>query len=196
MSLRLNGSTSGYVEIDAPATAGSNTLTLPNGNGTGGQYLQTNGSGGLSWAGVTTGKVLQVVQAQSTTETATNSATLVDTGLSGSITPVAANSKILVITDAHVRIWGGLYPGFGCALLRGSTKIFGDVDDQEFYLEPSGVPNNYIAFKWVMHKLDTPTYTLGNSITYKTQARRVAASNTVWQQNSRESTITLMEVAA
>jgi len=55
MALRLNGSTSGYVEIDAPATAGSNTLTLPNGNGTSGQYLQTNGSGGLSWQTVTEG---------------------------------------------------------------------------------------------------------------------------------------------
>ena len=49
MALRLNGATSGFVEIDAPAAAGSNTLTLPNGNGTSGQYLQTNGSGGLSW---------------------------------------------------------------------------------------------------------------------------------------------------
>ena len=49
MSLRLNGSASGYVEIDAPATAGSNTLTLPDGNGTSGQALQTNGSGALSW---------------------------------------------------------------------------------------------------------------------------------------------------
>jgi hypothetical protein len=53
MSLRLNGSTSGYVELDAPATAGSNTLVLPDGNGTSGQYLQTNGSGGLSWQTVT-----------------------------------------------------------------------------------------------------------------------------------------------
>ena len=49
MALRLNGATSGYVEIDAPATAGSNTLTLPDGNGSSGQYLQTDGSGGLSW---------------------------------------------------------------------------------------------------------------------------------------------------
>jgi len=49
MALRLNGSTSGYVEIDAPATAGSNTLTLPDGNGSSGQYLQTDGSGALSW---------------------------------------------------------------------------------------------------------------------------------------------------
>jgi len=49
MTLRLNGSTSGYVEIDAPATAGSNTLVLPNGNGTSGQVLSTNGSGALSF---------------------------------------------------------------------------------------------------------------------------------------------------
>jgi hypothetical protein len=49
MALRLNGQTSGYVELEAPATAGSNTLTLPDGGGTSGQYLQTDGSGGLSW---------------------------------------------------------------------------------------------------------------------------------------------------
>jgi len=50
MSLRLNGSTSGYVELDAPATAGSNTLVLPDGNGTADQALVTNGSGTLSFA--------------------------------------------------------------------------------------------------------------------------------------------------
>lgn len=50
MTLRLNGSTSGYTEIDAPAVAGSNTLVLPGGNGTAGQVLTTNGSGTLSWA--------------------------------------------------------------------------------------------------------------------------------------------------
>ena len=54
MALRLNGSSSGYVELDVPAAAGSHTLTLPDGGGTSGQYLQTNGSGGLSWATVAT----------------------------------------------------------------------------------------------------------------------------------------------
>jgi hypothetical protein len=49
MTLRLNGSTSGYVEIDAPAVAGSNTLTLPTGNGSADQVLSTNGSGALSF---------------------------------------------------------------------------------------------------------------------------------------------------
>ncbi len=50
MTLRLNGSTSGYTEIDAPAVAGSNTLVLPGGNGLANQRLVTNGSGTLSWA--------------------------------------------------------------------------------------------------------------------------------------------------
>jgi len=54
MALRLNGATAGYVELNAPDSAASNTLTLPNGNGTSGQYLQTNGSGGLSWQTVST----------------------------------------------------------------------------------------------------------------------------------------------
>lgn len=49
MTLRLNGSTSGYTEIDAPAIAGSNTLRLPTGNGTNGNVLTTDGSGNLSW---------------------------------------------------------------------------------------------------------------------------------------------------
>ena len=53
MTIRLNGQTSGYVELEAPATAGSNTLVLPTNNGTSGQYLQTNGSGALSWQTVT-----------------------------------------------------------------------------------------------------------------------------------------------
>ena len=55
MALRLNGSSSGYVELEVPADAGSHTLTLPDGGGTSGQYLQTNGSGALSWQTVDTG---------------------------------------------------------------------------------------------------------------------------------------------
>ena len=43
MTLRLNGSSSGFTEIDAPAAAGSNTLTMPTSNGSANQYL-ANGS--------------------------------------------------------------------------------------------------------------------------------------------------------
>jgi microcystin-dependent protein len=51
--LRLNGATSGTVTLAAPAVAGGNTLTLPANNGTNGQALTTNGSGGLTWSTVT-----------------------------------------------------------------------------------------------------------------------------------------------
>ena len=53
MALRLNGSNTGYVELDVPADAGSHTLTLPNSGGSSGDYLRTDGSGGLSWQTVT-----------------------------------------------------------------------------------------------------------------------------------------------
>jgi len=43
MTLRLNGSSSGFTEVKAPATAGSNTITLPTSNGSANQYL-ANGS--------------------------------------------------------------------------------------------------------------------------------------------------------
>ena len=104
MTLRLNGSTSGYVEIDAPAVAGSNTLTLPNGNGSSGQYLQTNGSGGLSWVTPATpaagGKILQVVQASKANTTSTiNQDSFTDLGLSASITPTSTSNKVLVLVS-------------------------------------------------------------------------------------------------
>ena len=54
MTLKLNGSSSGSTSIDAPANtnpSGSNvTLTLPVDDGTANQFLQTNGSGALSWS--------------------------------------------------------------------------------------------------------------------------------------------------
>ena len=46
MTLRLNGSSSGYTEIDAPAAAGSNTLTLPTSNGSANQFLQNGSTAG------------------------------------------------------------------------------------------------------------------------------------------------------
>jgi fibronectin-binding autotransporter adhesin len=48
-SMRLRGSTSGYIGLRAPATAGNNIWTLPTADGSSGQALITDGSGNLSW---------------------------------------------------------------------------------------------------------------------------------------------------
>jgi hypothetical protein len=51
MTLRLNGSTSGYTEIDAPAVAGNNTLVLPSGAGSANQFLKNGATAGsLGWS--------------------------------------------------------------------------------------------------------------------------------------------------
>ena len=49
-TIRLSGSTSGYVGLSPAAAAGSTTYTLPSADGSVGQVLATNGSGGLSWS--------------------------------------------------------------------------------------------------------------------------------------------------
>ena len=56
MTLKLNGSSSGSISLDAPASGGDIVYKLPGADGAAGQVLQTDGSGNLSWvtpAGIT-----------------------------------------------------------------------------------------------------------------------------------------------
>ncbi|HEY9659802.1 MAG TPA: hypothetical protein V6C65_15205, partial [Allocoleopsis sp.] len=55
-TIKLFGSTSGFVGIKANATSANNTLVLPNGNGSGSQVLSNDGTGVLSWTTVATGE--------------------------------------------------------------------------------------------------------------------------------------------
>jgi len=65
-TLRLSGSTSGYVGFSVPANAGSTTYLLPSADGTSGQVLSTNSTGTLSWATPASGGPTQVTFAEST----------------------------------------------------------------------------------------------------------------------------------
>ena len=78
---------SNYIDLIAPASVASNrTITLPDVTGT----LLTN---------ATAGTVLQVVQGTTSTEVSSSSSTFADTGLSASITPSSASSKILILVS-------------------------------------------------------------------------------------------------
>ena len=48
MSLRLNGSTSGYTELDAGAVAGNNTIKMPTSNGSAYQVLRNGATAGTT----------------------------------------------------------------------------------------------------------------------------------------------------
>jgi hypothetical protein len=84
----------GTVTLLAPVTNTNRTLTLPDVTGT----VALQGGTGV-------GKVLQVVQATIAASTSTASTSFVTTGLTVSITPTSATSKILIlsnITSAYV----------------------------------------------------------------------------------------------
>ena len=210
MTLRLAGSTSGYTEIDAPAVAGSNTLVLPTGNGSSGQYLQTNGSGVLSWGSVTSSKILQVVQTAKTNVFSTTSSSFVDaTGLSVSITPSSSSNKILVMLNGSAGMDSG--SAGAIRLVRDATAIFvGDttsgytsVSGPSFY-GGSNDGNNNEAF--AICYLDSPGTT--SAVTYKAQMAAIQGVgtlrlNALGSDNSGQSysirsasSITVMEVAA
>jgi hypothetical protein len=110
--LKLNGSSSGYVAVEAPASAGSNTLTLPTSNGSANQYLK-NGStpGTLEFGSVSAGKILQVVNAKITSiQTVSLSSAFADTDVTAAITPASASNKILV--SMFVAGEGNASPGY------------------------------------------------------------------------------------
>ena len=102
MTLKLNGSSSGYTAIDAPAAAGSNTLTLPANNGSANQYLKNTGTAGiLEFATLgSVGKLLQVVTTARDGHTLTTSYSDIYTS-DLSITLASTSSKVLDIQNTH-----------------------------------------------------------------------------------------------
>jgi hypothetical protein len=175
-SVIIAGNTSGTITLDAPNVAGTTTLTLPTTSGT----VITTGN-------IPTGSVLQVVNVAYTTSVSTTSTSLVDTGLSASITPTSASNKILVIVNQTISpttVGSNTYTQM--ALLRNSTNIYGDY-------RANGI-TQYVHTTPSCSILDSPATT--SSVTYKTQFATGAAIYTMEAQHAglRTSTITLMEI--
>jgi hypothetical protein len=180
--LRLTGSTSGYSQLDAPAIAGDQTFTLPS---TGGTLDRLNRAG----------NILQVVNATYSTNTTSSSSTFADTGLTATITPTSATSKILVLACQAGCGKNGGNTRLYLRLLRGATTI-ADFERMAGYTNSSA--DNFIGACSVAY-LDSPATT--SSTTYKTQLASQNNSSPVYVNladggvNST-STITLMEIAA
>ena len=109
MTLRLNGSNSGFTEVKAPATAGSNTITLPTSNGSANQYLK-NGStaGALEFGTLPTG-----YQTQLSTSVATTSGSAVDFTIPSyakRITVMAHGTSVATLAYQFVQIGSGGTP--------------------------------------------------------------------------------------
>lgn len=154
---------------------------------------------GIKWAAPAAGgKVLQVVSSTSSTSTAIATTSLTDTGLSATITPTSATSKILVIVNqslASSRQTSNT--AFVLAVLRGSTVIYGNTVAFEDQIFVNG--GSEVTFRTRANRvfLDSPSTT--SATTYKTQGsveNTANSSNLTCQFSSTVSTITLLEIGA
>jgi hypothetical protein len=138
------------------------------------------------------GKILQVVVGTTSTQATNNTNVYADTGLTATITPSSASSKVLVIIS-HSQVYKSQtdnLSGVDIKLFRGATDL-GMIAQNLGYTGTA--IDNVTSFSSM--RLDEPATT--SSTTYKTQFAngRNSASVTV-QTDSRPSTITLMEVSA
>ena len=140
------------------------------------------------------GKVLQVVNAFTQTQTTSTSGTYADTTLTGSITPSSASNKVLVLIN-QVMGKGNDNNYFNLQLLRGATVIGGSGDLSGSATFTSNSDYNYIGTGFSCSFLDSPNTT--SSTTYKTQFKRAGggSTNVAVQQDGGASYITLIEIA-
>jgi len=138
-------------------------------------------------------RILQVVTASTSTAASSSTTTLVDTGLTATITPQSSSSKILVYV-AHPQCIKTTPNGFTClklSILRGATVIQDVVTVAGF----TGTSLDNVFSVTGVH-LDSPATT--SATTYKTQFASAfgAASVSVQYGSAGTSTIVLMEVSA
>lgn len=179
-----------YVETLKGLTSGANAnkVIVP-----AGQTLDASAGSVVLPAGAG-GKVLQVLQATTTTDTSITTTTFTDTTLTGSITPSSTSSKILVLVTQNIYLSrSGSSATALVKLVRDST----DLQQYDYISIDNGVSTalalgNIFTFTY----LDSPSTT--SSVTYKTQGRTASTTNgheARFQVTTDPSTITLMEIA-
>ena len=199
MTIKLIGSSSGSVSLQAPASTsgGANrVLTLPDINST----VDTTGRAG---------NVLQILQAAKTDVASTTSGSFVTiSGLSVNITPSSSSSKILITVDTKI---GNAGAGAYIRLLRDSTVVYaGDTatDRTPCIQQTYGGSDTGEGLYGQAHMggtfLDSPNTT--SQVTYAVQWMRMNSVTLYLNRNGSEthtqyegrgaSSITVIEVAA
>jgi hypothetical protein len=162
-------------------------------------YVLTADSGettGLKWAPSGSGKILQVVSATYSTQTLNNTSTFADTGLSATITPTLATSKVAVFVSQMFAIGrASTLQGMAFRLMRDSTAVYSN-GAVALYLSTVSSPAALHTVLPVAY-LDSPATT--SATTYKTQFYVNQPANlgeAYAQLGGTDSSIILMEVAA
>ena len=170
------------------------------GVGTNGQVLTADSTTatGLKWATAGGGgKVLQVVSGTYSTTTTIATTTFTDSGLSVSITPTSATSKVLVLLNQSIYYSrGAADAGCGLQIVRGATNVFTSNEGWYIYVG-SGSNSAQYQMNNAFAYLDSPATT--SAITYKSQYRVGNTANSgqvLISAGSDVSSMILLEIGA
>jgi len=180
----------------------NSTVPTRLGIGTAGQVLTVNsGATAPEWKTISGGgKVLQVVQATYSTATTVAATSFTDTGLSVTITPSSATSKILIIGSQSLFLQRNAKAiGGGLQLVRGSTSIMDQTGSGSggVFIEGTGLTDCYLGSVNPINYLDSPATT--SATTYKVQAKVYITTNggsVVCQYGGIVSTLLALEIGA
>tara|TARA_Y100000114_G_scaffold30517_1_gene26119 strand:+ start:124 stop:738 length:615 start_codon:yes stop_codon:yes gene_type:complete len=200
--IKLNAASGGgSFSLQAPSSsANTRVMTLPD----------TADGTILTTTNPRSGNTVQTVTANSHTRLDTTSTSYVASSHSITITPIFANSKILVnftllfntggtnhrgFLDVYRSINGGTFAGIAPV---GSNETIGASNGSGFFSQIRG-DSSRIQVPTHIHYLDTPSYSLGNAIIYKLYARSNNSGQTIEipsGSNAEPVVMMLTEIAA
>jgi hypothetical protein len=185
------GTVSNLSDLSITATDSEiDVLDMSGSGSTSGQILTSTGTGSVpTWQdSAAGGKVLQVLVGEESTSTTIATTTYTDVGLSVTITPSSASSKILLQWNSESELAN--VRGYSTRLVRNSTSVY--TSSTSLYDMYSGVSNIYVRGNWI--HLDSPNTT--SAITYKIQMATYSGSSVDFNTANSSTQILAMEIGA
>ena len=188
--IKIDDGSGNYTILTNAGSLGSDkTITIPNNTGT------------LALTSDSFGKVLQVVQATSSTSTNRTATSYGDSTLTGSITPSATGSKVLVLISQTMDCSSNSTQNNEVAVkvVRTISSTDTDIYENTAFMKLNA---DYGAFGYSQTRgtysiliLDSPSTT--SATTYKTQFKNLLSNGSATAQiNNMPSHIILMEIGA
>ena len=216
MSLELSGTTGvkGVAgSVAAPSIVGDDTntgISFPAADtikfSTGGVERMQITNSGVSGTGIGAGKIIQIVQGLNTTRQTFSSTTFIESNKEVTITPTAASSKIFLLFNgdvnteasnrqAYITVYRSINNGTYENIAPTGSNV-GANNNNGFSGEIRGTSSR-LQGNFTISYLDSPSYSVGNSITYKLYVRSNGSAVEVQSNNLQQPVVSLaMEVAA
>ena len=216
MSLELSGTTGvkGVAgSVAAPSIVGDDTntgISFPAADtikfSTGGVERMQITNSGVSGTGIGAGKIIQIVQGLNTTRQTFSSTTFIESNKEVTITPTAASSKIFLLFNgdvnteasnrqAYITVYRSINNGTYENIAPTGSNV-GANNNNGFSGEIRGTSSR-LQVNFTISYLDSPSYSVGNSITYKLYVRSNGSAVELQSNSNQQPVVSLaMEVAA